>query len=117
MCFTKNYTKGFWGVEMPKKVKTEYILSSLIQTNFTSSNKKEFFPTTKKEFLRLKKFLGKSLNLEGRYDFDAIYLPINEIISLVSQKDYWTTKELKLLDDQIKEYSLRYLVKTVANMI
>lgn len=102
---------------MPKKVKTEYILSSLIQTNFTSSNKKEFFPTTKKEFLRLKKFLGKSLNLEGKYEFDTLYLPVNEILSLISQKEYWTPKELKLLDEQIKDYSLKYLVKEVANMI
>ncbi|BAK53735.1 hypothetical protein TMA_047 [Thermus phage TMA] len=102
---------------MPRKVKTEEIMSSLIQTNFTSYKNKNFFPMTKKEFFKLKKFLGKSLNLEGVYEFDTLYLPVNEILSLISQKEYWTTKELKLLDEQIKDYSLKYLVKEVANMI
>ncbi|AZU97682.1 hypothetical protein PGDDIFCJ_00052 [Thermus phage YS40_Isch] len=102
---------------MPKKVKTEEIMSSLIQTNFTSSTNKNFFPITKREFFKLKKFLGKSLNLEGIYEFDTLYLPVNEILSLLSQKEDWTLKELKLLDEQIKDYSLKYLVKAVADMI
>lgn len=102
---------------MPRKVKTEEIMSSLIQTNFTSSNNKDFFPLAKREFFKLKKILGKSLNLEGKYEFDTLYLPVNEILSLISQKEYWTPKELKLLDEQIKDYSLKYLVKEVANMI
>lgn len=102
---------------MKKKIKTEEILSSIIQTNFVKSSKKEFFPKTKKEFFKLKTELGKALKLEGNYEFENIYIPVNEILSLLNQRDYWTKEELRLLDEQMKEYSLKYLVKLVANMI
>ncbi len=99
--------------------KTEEILSSMLTSLaiLEPRDKNKFFKKTRREFSKLKKILGKSLNLDGYYDFDNLSIPINELIKTLNEKGAWTKQELDRLDEDFCRYSLRYLIKQVASMI
>lgn len=101
-----------------KRYRTEEVLESIIQSgNFVSHRKGKFFKKTIKRFEGLKGVIGKYLNIKGSYYFDNIYLPLNELIQLLSQKESWTKEELDLLDEEFSYYSLKFLIKKVGEVL
>lgn len=102
------------------KIHSKEILQNLtVNASWVSNNGKNLvlFKRTRKKFFETKSYLGKILNLSGNYDFENISLPINEIIPVITQKEFWSKKELDLLDRQLADFVVKFLVKRVSEMI
>jgi len=99
-----------------RKIKTDEIVKTLVPSLHSKENKKIYFKKSMSKFTKLKEILAKELKLEGDYNFSSINFPINELISVLYQKEGWTKNEINLLDDQFSEYVVKYLVKRVSEL-
>lgn len=95
-----------------KKIKTKDILASLFATNNFAGHKKPskiFFPKSFKTYKTIKQSL-KTIDESAEF----LAFPYNELISLISQSDFWSKEELKKLDEQMSEIVKRHLIKVFA---
>jgi hypothetical protein len=97
-------------------VKTDEIIKTIVPSLNKSNTNKIFFKKSLTSFNKLKKILAKELNLEGDYNFSSIGFPINELISILYNKEEWGKNEVKLLDTQFSDYVVKYLLKRVAEL-
>jgi hypothetical protein len=97
-------------------IKTDEIVKTIVPSLNKSTTKKIFFKKSLNKFNKFKKILEKELALSGDYNFSSINFPVNELLSILYNKDKWNRKEIILLDKQFSDYVVKYLMKRVSEL-